>query len=100
MDPPTPPATVDSTPPPHFDYAAMLGEDNIHGLKQGYTSGNHVYYMGGIFLVQSMTETETVGLSHCFHNDLRSRGLGYVSDPQYPQMGIGNDYKGSLQARI
>jgi hypothetical protein len=72
----------------------MLGEDNVQGLKQGYTSGNHVYYMGGVFLVQRQTENETVGLTHCFHHDLRSRGVGYGSHPNYTLVGTGNDFKG------
>lgn len=54
--------------------------------------------MGGIFMVQQMAETETVGLSHCFHNDLRARGIGYVDGAaegnNMPQVGTGNDYKG------
>ena len=29
------------------DYCALLGEDDIQGLKHGFLAGNKVYYMGG-----------------------------------------------------
>ena len=51
----------------------MLGEDDIQGLKHGFLAGNKVYYMGG---KNMLFEDETLGLTHPFHHDLRSRGVG------------------------
>ena len=39
------------------DYCAMLGEDDIQGLKHGFLAGNKVYYMGG---KNMLTEDETL----------------------------------------
>ena len=81
---------------PTFDYCEWLGEDDINGLKHGYLSGNNVrihridrsqiddilslglqvYYIGGRLAFNQLHET--VGLTHPFFHDLRSRGMGIV----------------------
>ena len=76
-----------SSPPPWTDYCAMLGADDIQGLKSGFLSGNHAYYVGGTFLVQKLAENETLGLTHPFYHDLRSRGTGIA---EHPGVGVGN----------
>ena len=58
------------------DYCEMLGKDDIQGKKHGFLAGNKVYYIGGTFLSQSLAENETIGLTHPFYHDLRSRGTG------------------------
>ena len=40
---------------------------------------------------QRCTENETIGLTHPFHHDLRSRGTGIAS---YEGVGSGNDFDG------
>ena len=65
----------------------MLGQDDIQGKKSGFLAGNKVYYVGGTFLVQRLYENETIGLTHPFFHDLRSRGTGIAS---YPNVGTGN----------
>ena len=69
----------------------MLGVDDIQGKKHGFLSGNHVYYVPAIFLVQNLNENETLGLPHPFFNDLRTRGTGHAC---YSGVGCGNDYRG------
>jgi len=69
----------------------MLGVDDIQGKKTGFLAGNNVYYMGGVVLVQELFENETVGLTHPFFHDLRSRGTGIAS---YDGVGKGNDFSG------
>ena len=60
------------------DYCEMLGKDDIQGKKHGFLAGNKVYYIGGTFLSQKLAENETIGLTHPFYHDLRSRGTGIV----------------------
>jgi hypothetical protein len=83
--------TVSAAAPPRTDYCAMLGEDDIQGKKSGFLAGNQVYYVGGKYEVQSCTENETIGLTHPFYHDLRSRGTGIAS---YKGVGTGNDFDG------
>ena len=73
------------------DYCALLGEDDIQGMKHGFLAGNQVYYTGGTFLVQRLSENETIGLTHPFHHDLRSRGTGIAT---HEGVGTGNDFYG------
>ena len=73
------------------DYCALLGEDDIQGKKHGFMAGNKVYYVGGSSLVWRNTENETLGLTHPFFHDLRSRGTGIA---YYEGVGTGNDFYG------
>ena len=68
------------------DYCALLGEDDIQGLKHGFLAGNKVYYMGGKNMLKA--ENETLGLTHPFFHDLRSRGAGIA---YHEGVGTGND---------
>ena len=52
--------------PPFTDYSEMLGADDIQGKKSGFLTGNKVYYLGGVFLAQTLHENETIGMPH--HN--------------------------------
>ena len=54
-------------------------------------AGNKVYYVGGSSLVWRNTENETLGLTHPFFHDLRSRGTGIA---YYEGVGTGNDFYG------
>ena len=74
-----------------YDYCAMLGADDIQGKKSGFLAGNKAYYVGGKYLVQHCAENETIGLSHPFFHDLRSRGTGIA---MYNGVGTGNDFDG------
>ena len=87
--PPMPPQTP--PPPPFTDYCDMLGADDIQGKRHGFLTGNHVYYVSSVFLVQELRENETIGLLHPFFNDLRTRGTGHTC---YEGVGCGNDYRG------
>ena len=73
------------------DYCALLGEDDIQGKKHGFLAGNKAYYVGGASLVWRNTENETLGLTHPFFHDLRSRGTGIA---YYEGVGTGNDFYG------
>ena len=73
------------------DYCALLGDDDIQGKKHGFLAGNKVYYVGGTSLVWRNTENETLGLTHPFFHDLRSRGTGIA---YYEGVGTGNDFYG------
>ena len=73
------------------DYCALLGEDDIQGKKHGFLAGNKVYYLGGKSDVWRKTENETIGLTHPFFHDLRSRGTGIV---YHEGVGTGNDFYG------
>ena len=73
------------------DYCDMLGQDDIQGIKTGFLAGNKVYYVGGTALVWDMAENETIGLTHPFFHDLRSRGTGIA---YHDGVGTGNDFSG------
>ena len=77
--------------PPVTDYCDMLGQDDIQGIKTGFLAGNKVYYVGGTALVWDMAENETIGLTHPFFHDLRSRGTGIA---YHDGVGTGNDFSG------
>jgi hypothetical protein len=83
-------ATTEAAPP-STDYCDMLGQDDIQGKKTGFLAGNKVYYVGGTFLVWDLFENETIGLTHPFFHDLRSRGTGIAT---YQGVGTGNDFDG------
>ena len=65
------------------DYCELFGEDDIKGKKQVFLAGNHVYYFND--------GKETIGLTHPFYHDLRSRGTGIT---YYEGVGTGNDFYG------
>ena len=73
------------------DYCEMLGQDDIQGKKHGFLAGNNVYYIGGFYASQNLHENETIGLTHPFFHDHRSRGTGIT---YYEGVGTGNDFYG------
>ena len=81
---------IDDVTPPTTDYCAMLSQE-IQGKKHGFLTGNKTHYIGGFMPVWNPQEDETIGLTHPFHNDLRSRGYGMVNDPD---TGYGHDLNG------
>ena len=76
--------------PPYTDYCAMLSQE-IQGKKHGFLAGNLTYYIGGFRPVWNHSEDETLGFTHPFHHDLRSRGHGMV---QHGATGYGHDLQG------
>ena len=76
-----------SVMPPYTDYNAMLSQE-IQGKKHGFMAGNLTYYIGGRYGVWDKYEDETIGLTHPFYHDLRSRGSGMV---QEASTGYGHD---------
>ena len=76
--------------PPYTDYCEMLSQE-IQGKKHGFLAGNRTYYIGGFHPSWSVAENETIGFTHPFHNDLRSRGYGMV---QQADTGYGHDFSG------
>jgi len=77
---------------PHHDftdYCEMLGQDDIQGMKHGFLAGKNVYYIGGRLAHDQ--QHETIGLTHPFFHDLRSRGTGIV---YHEGVGTGNDFYG------
>ena len=71
-------------------------EQSIQGRKHGFLAGNLAYYVGGFHASWELMEDETIGLTHPFYHDLRSRGVGML-DSQLAgseHTGIGNDYRG------
>ena len=75
---------------PNTDYCAMLSHD-IQGKEHAFLAGNAVYYVGGQYAVWNLQENETIGLTHPFRNDLRSRGYGMVTNAL---TGYGHDLQG------
>lgn len=64
--------------PPYVDYCAMLARD-IAGKKHGMLCGTTLYYCGGIAGDRyNLIESETLGFTHPFFDDERSRGYGIV----------------------
>ncbi|MCH2036068.1 MAG: hypothetical protein MK120_03865 [Puniceicoccaceae bacterium] len=76
--------------PPFTDYCSMLSQE-IQGKKHGFLAGNKTYYIGGFTPSWYISENDTIGFTHPFHNDLRSRGYGMVQDPE---TGYGHDLTG------
>ena len=87
--------TPDEGRPPFTDYCARL-EQEIQGRKHGFLAGNVTYYVGGYHASWEPVEDETIGLTHPFHHDLRSRGTGLLESEQEggEHTGTGNDYLG------
>ena len=81
--------------PPFTDYCERL-EQEIQGRKHGFLAGNVTYYVGGFHASWNLIEDETIGLTHPFHHDLRSRGVGLLESelPGTEHTGTGNDYNG------
>ncbi len=81
--------------PPAFDYCKQL-EQEIQGRKHGFLAGNLTYYIGGFHGSWNLLEDETIGLTHPFHHDLRSRGVGLLESDSTgtEHTGVGNDYSG------
>ncbi|MDD7987326.1 hypothetical protein PQO01_20425 [Lentisphaera marina] len=74
-------------------------EHDVQYKKSGFLAGNLSYYVGGhhpSWKADIPKFQETIGLTHPFYHDLRSRGFGLAkSKEQGPQnTGIGNDYWG------
>ena len=84
-----------SLKPPFTDYCLRL-EQEVQGRKHGFLAGNVTYYVGGFHASWKPYENETIGLTHPFHHDLRSRGVGLL-DSQLSgteHTGRGNDFSG------
>jgi hypothetical protein len=81
--------------PPFSDYCQRL-EQEIQGRKHGFLAGNVTYYVGGYYASWKLLEDETIGLTHPFHHDLRSRGIGLLESQiaGKEHTGTGNDYHG------
>jgi len=77
-----------SQTPPFNDYCKMLEKD-INGIQHGFLAGNKMYYVGGQTgaFWDGVSEHETIGLTHPFFRDMRSRGYGMTKT----DYGIGND---------
>ena len=84
-----------SEKPPFTDYCARL-EQEVQGRKHGFLAGNVTYYIGGYHASWEPVEDETIGLTHPFHHDLRSRGSGLLGSEltRTEHTGKGNDYLG------
>lgn len=81
--------------PPFTDYCQRL-EQEVQGRKHGFLAGNVTYYVGGFHANWKLIEDETIGLTHPFHHDLRSRGVGLLESELSgtEHTGTGNDYRG------
>lgn len=86
---------ISSEKPPFTDYCRRL-EQEIQGRKHGFLAGNVTYYIGGFHASWKLVEDETIGLTHPFHHDLRSRGVGLLESETVgtEHTGTGNDYCG------
>jgi len=71
-------------------------EQSIQGKKHGFLAGNLSYYIGGYHASWKPIEDETIGLTHPFYHDLRSRGVGLLESEisGTENTGIGNDFMG------
>ena len=81
--------------PPFSDYCERL-QYEVQGKKHGFLAGNVTYYVGGFHASWHIEEHETLGLTHPFHHDLRSRGVGLVQSHSrdHNNTGRGNDFTG------
>ena len=86
---------ADSAQPAKVDYCERLQQE-IQGKKHGFLAGNLAYYVGGFHASWNLHEHETIGLTHPFHHDLRSRGVGLASSDglKHDNTGLGNDFSG------
>ncbi|MBL6705101.1 MAG: hypothetical protein ISQ06_03250, partial [Planctomycetaceae bacterium] len=71
-------------------------QQEIQGKKHGFLAGNVSYYVGGFHASWALQEQETLGLTHPFHHDLRSRGVGLIPSQgkAHEATGVGNDFLG------
>ena len=71
-------------------------EQSIQGKKHGFLAGNLAYYVGGFHASWQPIEDETIGLTHPFFHDLRSRGVGLLESQisGTENTGLGNDFMG------
>ena len=83
-------------PPPRVDVCDMV-EQEISQKKHGFLAGNNVFYIGGYVGLWDLWENETIGLTHPWFNDLRSRGTGIAT---YKDVGTGNDFYGWVSTHI
>ena len=81
---------------PQTDDLCKRLEQSIQGKKHGFLAGNLAYYVGGFHASWKPIEDETLGLTHPFYHDLRSRGVGMVESQidGTEHTGVGNDYRG------
>ncbi|MFZ9092010.1 MAG: hypothetical protein ACO3FE_18200, partial [Planctomycetaceae bacterium] len=81
--------------PPFTDYCQRL-QQQIQGRKHGFLAGNVSYYVGGFHASWELRDNETLGLTHPFHHDLRSRGVGLAQSggTGADDTGRGNDFSG------
>ena len=81
--------------PDFSDYCERL-EHEIQGRKHGFMAGNLSYYIGGFHASWNLVEDETIGLTHPFFHDLRSRGTGILESQirGTEHTGVGNDFSG------
>ena len=87
------PNTNVGSAPPRTDYCAFL-EHEMNGKKPAFLAGNNAYYYAD--------DDETIGLTHPFWDELKSRGSGiathdpneYEGDVASKSVGTGNDYYG------
>jgi hypothetical protein len=81
--------------PTATDYCLRLQQE-IHGKKHGFLAGNLTYYVGGFHASWNLREHETIGLTHPFSHDLRSRGVGLAESGAsgHENTGRGNDFSG------
>lgn len=84
-----------SAAPPIIDYCQRLQQD-VQGRRHGFLAGNTSYYIGGFHASWQVVEHETIGLTHPFHHDLRSRGVGRVQSRGQgaDNTGLGHDFTG------
>lgn len=87
--------TVSAEAPLPSDYCQRLQQE-IQGRKHGFLAGNVAYYVGGFHASWQLKENETIGLTHPFHHDLRSRGVGLRQSRglNHQDTGLGNDFTG------
>ena len=81
--------------PTATDYCLRLQQE-IQGKKHGFLAGNLTYYVGGFHASWNLREHETIGLTHPFSHDLRSRGVGLAESGAsgHENTGVGNDFSG------
>jgi len=84
-----------SEKPQFTDYCERL-QHEVQDRKHGFLAGNVCYYVGGYHASWQVVEDETIGLTHPFHHDLRSRGVGLLESEIFgtENTGLGNDYSG------
>ena len=75
------------------DFCERL-QQSIQGRKHGFLAGNVSYYIGGFHASWKPVEDETIGLTHPFYHDLRSRGAGLLESniEGSEHTGVGNDF--------